>query len=328
MKVLVTGSGGHLGEGLMRTLRGRNIEAVGCDIIASPFTDRLGSIADSGFVRACMVGVDVVLHAATLHKPHIVTHSKREFIDTNVTGTLNLLEAAVEVGVRAFVFTSTTSTFGAAMNPKEGEAAVWVTEELRPIPKNIYGVTKLAAENLCQLFASNHQLPCIILKTSRFFLEPDDNRAIRAAYGDDNAKVNEFLNRRVEIEDVVSAHLLAIEKAGEIGFGRYIISATTPFTPADLGELNRNAPAVLKRHLPDYERAYAQLGWHMAPTIGRVYVNRKAREELGWRPKYSFAEVLKRVEGGERPFSPLAYSIGKKGYHAEEFADGPYPVEE
>ncbi|HZT56590.1 MAG TPA: NAD(P)-dependent oxidoreductase, partial [Burkholderiaceae bacterium] len=94
MKILVTGSAGHLGEAMMRGLRGTPHEAHGIDLLASPFTTQVGSIADRAFVARAMRGVDAVLHAATLHKPHVATHSKQDFIDTNLTGTLNLLEAA------------------------------------------------------------------------------------------------------------------------------------------------------------------------------------------------------------------------------------------
>ena len=70
-------------------------------------------------------------------------------------------------------------------------------------PKNIYGVTKVAAEDLCELAARNQELPCVVLRTSRFFPEADDQPAARAAFDDDNLKVNELLYRRVDIEDVV-----------------------------------------------------------------------------------------------------------------------------
>src|SRR4030095_4240809 len=116
-------------------------------------------------------------------------------------------------------------------------------------------------------FHRNHHLSCLILRTSRFFPEEDDDKDTRQAYEDGNVKANEFLYRRVDLEDVVSAHLLALEKAPEIGFGRYIISATTPFTSDDLFELRANAPSVLKRRFPDYEEEYAQRGWKMFPGI-------------------------------------------------------------
>src|SRR5574342_934482 len=97
--ILVTGSAGHLGEALMRTLHATGREAVGLDLKASPFTTMVGSIVDRAFVRQCVRGVDAIIHAATLHKPHVATHSKQEFIDTNISGTLNLLEEAVAAGV-------------------------------------------------------------------------------------------------------------------------------------------------------------------------------------------------------------------------------------
>jgi UDP-glucose 4-epimerase len=213
------------------------------------------------------------------------------------------------------------------MNPAKGEPAAWITEEVVPVPKNIYGVTKTAAENLCQLFHRNCRLPCLILRTSRFFPEEDDRPELRQAYEDNNIKANEFLYRRVDIEDVVSAHLLAIEKAPAIGFGRYIISATTPFTKDDLFDLRAQAPEVVKQRVPDYESEYARRGWKMFPSIDRVYVNERARNELGWVPRYDFNHILGSLKTNADPFSTLARLIGSKGYHATQFAEGPYPVE-
>lgn len=310
----------------MRTLPPGGHRATGLDIKPSPFTHCVGSIVDRELVKACLRGVDVVFHAATLHKPHIATHSRQDFVDTNVTGTLNLLEEAAAAGVGAFVFTSTTSVYGRALTPSADAPAAWITEEVVPVPKNIYGVTKLAAEHLCELFHRNRGLPCLILRTSRFFPEADDRRETREAYADTNVKVNEFLYRRADIEDVVAAHLLAMEKARAREFGRFIISASTPFTPDDLGELRANAPAVVRRHVPHYETLYAARGWSMFPTIDRVYVNERARRELGWQPRYDFSHVVERIRAGEDHRSALAQAIGSKGYHDVAFEDGPYPV--
>lgn len=328
MKILVTGSSGHLGEGLVRTLRQSSHEVIGLDIVASPFTTHVGSIADEKQVAACVAGVDAILHTATLHKPHVGTHTRQQFVNTNITGTLTLLEAALAAGVGVFIFTSTTSTFGDALTPPEGAPAAWITEAVSPVPKNIYGVTKQAAESLCELFHRRFGLACLVLRTSRFFPEPDDRREVREAYEDDNVKVNEYLYRRVDLEDVVSAHLLAMERAPEIGFGRYIISATTPFTRDDLAKLRRDAPSVVRRYVPEYEAEYERRGWRMFPSIERVYVNERARRELGWRPRYDFAHVVGRLRAGEDFRSPLARLVGIKGYHARTFEDGPYPVEE
>jgi nucleoside-diphosphate-sugar epimerase len=327
MKVLVTGSAGHLGEALVRTLKNQNYEVLGIDLIDSEFTDEVGTIIDQEFVRQCMTGIDTVFHATTLHKPHVATHLRQDFVDTNLTGTLNLLEEAVSAGVSSFIYTSTTSTFGDAIIPIVNTPATWITEDVIPVPKNIYGVTKVAAENLCQLFHRNNQLPCLILRTSRFFPEEDDRKEVREGYEDSNVKANEFLYRRVDIEDVVSAHLLAMEKAPAIGFARYIISATTPFSQDDMLELRFDAAAVVRRIIPDYEDEYRRRDWKMFPEIDRVYVNERARNELGWVPQHNFSDVLDRLKANEKLLSPLAYIIGIKGYHSKEFDDGPYPVE-
>jgi len=123
MRVLVTGSAGHLGEALVRTLQGQSYDVVGLDVLDSPFTACVGSIVDRDFVRDSMKGVRTVFHLATLHKPHVVTHSAQSFVDTNLTGTLNLLQEAVAAGVDSFIFTSTTSVFGDALVPPPGEPA-------------------------------------------------------------------------------------------------------------------------------------------------------------------------------------------------------------
>ena len=327
MKVLVTGSAGHLGEALARTLQGLRNDVIGLDLNQSPFTTYVGSISDRSCLGRCMKGVRAVFHAATLHKPHVATHRRQDFVDTNITGTLNLLEEAVENRVECFIYTSTTSVFGDALLPPEHGPAVWVTEEVTPVPRNIYGVTKSAAEDLCQLFHRNHGLACIVLRTSRFFPEEDDNRAVREAYADANVKTNEYLYRRVDIEDVVSAHLLARDRASSIGFRKYIISATTPFHPEDLAGLRVDAPRIVRERVPEYEAEYERRGWRMFPSISRVYVNERARAELGWNPRYDFRSVINRLRVGEDPRSALAQLIGSKGYHAEVFSDGPYPVE-
>ena len=111
----------------------------------------------------------------------------------------------------------------------------------------------------------------MILRTSRFFPEPDDSRDIRDGYADLNSKANEFLFRRADIQDIVDAHVLALEKARTITFGRYIVSATSPFTRDELAELRIDAPAVVRRHFPQYHKIYEDRGWSMFPSIDRVY---------------------------------------------------------
>jgi nucleoside-diphosphate-sugar epimerase len=119
---------------------------------------------------------------------------------------------------------------------------------------------------------------------------------------------------------------LAAERAPAIGFRHYIISATTPFSPDELGDLRVNAPRVVRRHVPQFEAAYERRGWKMLPSIDRVYVNERAQRELDWKPQYDFKYIIDRLESGNDLRSPLARVIGSKGYHALVSSERPYPV--
>lgn len=326
MRILVTGSAGHLGEALMLTLPAHGHEPVGLDILPSPHTHLVGSITDRALVREALAGCDAVIHAATLHKPHVATHSRQAFVDVNISGTLALLDEAAAAGVSRFVFTSTTSAFGRSLRPGADDPAVWIDETVPSVPKNIYGATKTAAEDLCRLAHHLHGLPCVVLRTSRFFPEDDDDPATRARYPRDNTQANELLYRRLDLEDAVSAHLCALDRAPAIGFGLYIASATTPFTRADLAALRRDPAAVVARTHPDFAAIYAAAGYRMFPDIGRVYDNARAREALGWRPRHDFASALERIARGEPIGSALARRVGVKGYHPGRPADQIYPV--
>lgn len=288
---------------------------LGLDVLDSPFTTVVGSVTDRAVVRRCLIDVDTVIHTATLHMPHLASHDRQAFIDTNVTGTLALLEEATAAHVGRFIFTSTTSTFGHALRPPPGAPATWITEDIVPVPRNVYGVTKTAAEDLCQLVHRHDGLAVVILRVARFFPEPDDDAEVRAAYDAANVRANEFLYRRVDIADAVDAHLLAVDRAPDIGFAVYIISATTPFSPHHTVELVNDAPALVRQMFPDQPDLYARRGWRMFPRIDRVYVNTRARTELGWTPRYDYRRVLDSLAADEDPRSPLARTVGSKGYH-------------
>ncbi|MEE4360042.1 MAG: NAD(P)-dependent oxidoreductase [Pseudomonadales bacterium] len=306
MKTLVTGSAGRLGAALVRRLRAAGEAVIGIDVEASPTTDQVASVTDRTRLRTLLTGVDAVLHTATLHKPQVATHSRQQFIDTNVSGTLALLEAAVDARVGSFVFTSTTSIFGQALRAGPDQAAVWVTEDLAPVPRNIYGVTKTAAEQLCELIHRREGLPVLILRTSRFFAEIDDDEARQAAMDDGNLKVVEYLHRRVDIEDVVEAHLLARSRAAALAFDRFIVSATTPFEREDAQALRQSLPGLIERRLPGILARLEALGWRLPQGIDRIYDNGRARDRLGWAPKHDFETVLTRVEQTGRWRGPLA----------------------
>lgn len=338
--VLVTGSAGHLGTALMLALPDLGYTPIGIDIKAGPTTTHVGSITDTTFLASVFTTHRPahVIHAATLHKPHVDSHTKNDFIQTNIAGTLALLEAATtpnppqeeERTVKSFIFISTTSAFGSALSPAPGQPASWITESTAtPRPKNIYGSTKTAAEDLCNLLHLQTALPTIILRTSRFFPEEDDDDARRGAVagGGDNLKVLELAYRRVDIADVVSACVCALRKGadaaegkeGGVSWGKYVVSGPTPFRREDgvLRELNGgDAEGVLRAAVPGVGEVFEGKGWSFLGRVDRVYDSGKAVRELGWEPEYTFEKAVARVARGEYWGSELALRVGKLGYHA------------
>jgi UDP-glucose 4-epimerase len=324
MRVLVTGSSGHLGEGLVRTLRDRGTDVLGLDIRPSEWTNVVGSVADADVVRDVMAGVDVVLHTATMHKPQLAFLPRQAFVDTNVTGTLALLEAAADADVKAFVMSSSTTVFGDALVPAPGEPAGWIDESVVPVGKNVYGVTKAAGEDLCQLAYRNQDLPCVVLRVARFFPEADDTPDAHEGRTDDNIKADEYASRRVALEDAVDAHLLAAERAPRLGCRRYVISATTPFRPEDLSELRTDAPVVFARRAPLAAAVWAERGWRFPSRLDRVYVNTGARRELGWRPRFDLDAIARMVAAEGSVRTPMARQVGSKAYVASSYHRGAF----
>ena len=183
----------------------------------------------------------------------------------------------------------------------------------------MYGVTKAGAEDLCQLAHRNFGLSCMVLRTSRFFVEGDDMPHHYGGRSEDNIKANEYAYRRVAIEDAVDAHLKAAERAPRLGFGRYVVSATTPFTREDMTQLRIDAASVFARRAPLAAAVWRELGWRFPDRLDRVYVNAAGADDLGWRPRFDLNAIAARVASGESVHTPLSQQVGSK-----EYADSSY----
>ena len=307
MRILLTGSSGWLGRFLAPKLQAHGHVVTGLDVAPAPQTDIVGTVADAHLVDRVFreQGIEAVIHAGALHKPDIARYPAQAFVDVNVTGTLNLLEAATRAGHQRFVFTSTTSLMisDQVRAGKSGGAAeaFWLDEDFGPLkPRNIYGVTKLSAEHLCRLYSKLHGMDVAILRTGRFF--PEDDDTLEKPSGP-NLKANEFLNRRLTVEDAADAHIAALENIAGLGCETFILSAPPPFERAECTKLAGDARAVIAGKYPQAEGIYRKRGWVLPDIIERVYDPGKAERLLGFRCKTDFAAILSALEqGGELPF--------------------------
>jgi UDP-glucose 4-epimerase len=292
----------------------------GLDVAPGADTDILGSVADRPLVDRIFIerGIEAAIHAGALHKPDIVRYPESEFHAVNVEGTRNLLDAAVAAGNDRFLFTSTTSLM-VSEKVRAGRAggatrAFWMDEDFGPpVPRNVYGVTKLAAERLCREAHERHGLPVLILRTGRFFPEDDDTH--REPSGE-NLKASELLHRRLTVEDAAEAHVAALERVPALGFDTFILSTPPPFVPADCEQLIADAPAVIARYFPEAPDLYAARGWSLPPIIERVYDPSRAERMMGFRCRTTFASMLAALaEGGDLPFAhdPSYVSPKEKG---------------
>ena len=308
MRILLTGSSGWLGRYLAPRLRADGHVVTGLDVAPGADTDVTGSVADRALVERTFGerGIEAVIHAGALHKPDIIRYPEAAFRATNVEGTRNLLEAAVAAGHDRFLFTSTTSLMitESIRAGKAGGAteAAWLDEEFAPLqPRNIYGVTKLEAERLCRRVHAESGLAIAVLRTGRFFPEEDDTHRDMSG---PNIKANEFLNRRLTVEDAAEAHIVALERTPALGFETFILSAPPPFAREECAELIDDAPAVIARHFPGAAELYARRGWTLPASLDRVYDPSRADRLMGFRCRTDFRAVLDAMaRGGELPFA-------------------------
>lgn len=190
-KVLVTGSDGFIGSHVVETLLGLGAQvrafalynsfgSLGWLDSSTPFSAAvdsgqaefvLGDIRDAEHVAESVRGVDIVLHlAALIAIPHSYS-APRSYVDTNVTGTLNVLEAVRRHGTQRLVHTSTSEVYG---TPE----SVPITEDHALRGQSPYSATKIAADKLAESYALSFGTPVTVLRPFNTFGPRQSTRAV------------------------------------------------------------------------------------------------------------------------------------------------------
>ncbi len=289
MKILITGTAGRVGRAIYVKLMQKH-SVIGIDRSPCSTADYVGDIRDKEFIRSRLSDVEVIVHTAALHAPHVGLFSEKEFEDVNVNATENLMTEGIKHGIKHFVFTSTTALYGNASTP-EGKTG-WINEKIIPQPKSIYHRTKISAEKCLQQLSFKYSVPVTVLQMSRCFPEPAD---LMAWYR---------LNRGVDSRDVADAHLLAIEKRLD-GFRRYIISGNTPFKQSQRHDLYNDAAALIERIVPKLASEFKYRGWNLPSRIDRVYDSSLAQKELEWNSKFGYESVLEMLDNNMSEVLPV-----------------------
>jgi len=303
-KILVTGGAGFIGSHIVDKLMEKEFEVTVLDNLdtghmanleshqgKANFHFRKGDIRDFNLVREILKDVDTVFHEAALASVTLSVQNPILSNDINTTGTLNLLKASSDLGVKQFIFASSAAVYGDAITPEK-------REDMSTNPKSPYGISKLAAENYVKIFLKLYGLKTVTLRYFNVY-GPRQRFDLQCAYG---GVVTIFTNRLlrnlppiifgdgeqtrdfVYIGDVVEANMLALERknaAGEafnIGTGLNVSVNQIAVTLKDV--LN-------KREL---ENVHAE----PRPAEGRHgYANiSKAKRLLGFHPKVSIKDGL------------------------------------
>jgi nucleoside-diphosphate-sugar epimerase len=274
MRVLVTGAGGTLGLALAPALEQAGHEPLLQDVrdLDTRYQFVRGDVRNAQDMVAAARGADVIVHAAAIHGIHLGDHATREFYDLNLTGTLNVWEAAVDAGVGAVVFSSTMGVYKTHSAPGEGRA---LREDSPLRPGDIYGWTKLAGEELCQLYGRTHGIPSVGLRFGMFVPEPFFRYGIRLLYGG------------VDTRDVVRSVLASIDAltSGTITWGAFNVESALPFQDEDADQLSRDPLPVLDAYYPGTSQLLRERGVDRLAPITVRYPMTHAEQVLGFRPE-------------------------------------------
>jgi len=282
--VFITGASGHIGSALAAQLTTSGVQVRGLDRRPGHWVDVVGDLRSVPLAKL-VDGTDVVVHCAALHAPHVGQEEDSVFVATNVVATRRLLDAASRAGVSKFVFTSTTSVYGHALN--DPDRAVWVDESLVPVPRDVYDLTKLEAESLVQSYHTR-RFRTVTLRIARCFHEPPHTTAMNRLY------------RGVDLRDVVSALNAAIEASLD---SHEVMNIAGPrvFERSDIDLLRTSPGQVIAARLPWLADEFSARDWPLPATIDRVYVSDHASVVIGYQPTLGVRDALAALPVADRP---------------------------
>jgi len=303
-KILVTGGAGFIGSHIVDKLMEKEFEVTVLDNLdtghmanleshqgKANFHFRKGDIRDFNLVREILKDVDTVFHEAALASVTLSVQNPILSNDINTTGTLNLLKASSDLGVKQFIFASSAAVYGDAITPEK-------REDMSTNPKSPYGISKLAAENYVKIFLKLYGLKTVTLRYFNVY-GPRQRFDLQCAYG---GVVTIFTNRLlrnlppiifgdgeqtrdfVYIGDVVEANMLALERKNAAGEAFNIGTGLN----VSVNQIAETLKDVLNKR--ELENVHAE----PRPAEGRHgYANiSKAKRLLGFHPKVSIKDGL------------------------------------
>lgn len=305
-KVLVTGADGFIGSHLVEALvrQGHSVRAFVlynsfnswgwldqcADDVKANFEVFSGDIRDPHGVKEAMKGCDVVLHLAALIAIPYSYHSPDTYVDTNVKGTLNVLQAARDLGVRRVVHTSTSEVYGTAR-------FVPITEQHPLQGQSPYSATKIAADQLAYSFYASFGLPVVIARPFNTYGPRQSARAViptiitQIANGQRQIKLGAVSPTRDfnYVQDTVAGFIAAMN--AEIGLGEVVnFGSNFEISIGDTAKLIAEAMNAEIEIITDEVR--------LRPAdseVGRLWAaNAKAKDLFGWQPAYGSREGFKR----------------------------------
>jgi NAD dependent epimerase/dehydratase len=306
MKILVTGADGFIGSHLTEALvlAGHDVRAFilynsfgswgwldHCDeVVKGKFEVFAGDIRDSNSVRKAMKDCDAVFHLAALIAIPYSYHSPDSYIDTNVKGTLNIVQAARDLDISKVVHTSTSEVYGTAQ-------FVPITEDHPLQGQSPYSATKIGADQIAMSFYISFETPVAILRPFNTYGPRQSARAViptiitQIASGNKQIKLGALSPTRDfnYVADTVASFIAALKSEKSVG---EIINIGSNFeiSIGDTADLIAKVMGTEIEIISDEQRFRPEKS-----EVDRLWAsNEKAGELLGWQPKYGGVEGFHR----------------------------------